>query len=237
MFDLMKETCDELGLEFNNDKYNKFIKYKDLLKEWNEKINLTAITDDTEIFIKHFIDSIEIFKFPFLKTAKNIIDVGTGAGFPGLPMNIIKPDLNVLLLDSLNKRINFLKEVVKELSLDNINTIHSRAEDLSREKLYREAFDASVSRAVANLSVLCELCMPYVRVGGYFVALKGPAITEELEVAGKAISVLGGKLEEVIQVKISDTDLQHNVVVIKKIKSTPLQYPRKAGIISKNPIK
>ncbi len=237
MFNIMKEACEDIGLDFNENKYNQFVIYKDLLKEWNEKINLTAITDDTQIFIKHFVDSIEIFKFPFLKTAKNIIDVGTGAGFPGLPMKIVKPDLNLVLLDSLNKRINFLNEVIKELSLENIKTIHSRAEDLSRERLYRESFDASVSRAVANLSVLCELCIPYIKVGGYFVALKGPAITEELKAAEKAISVLGGKLEKVIQVKISDTDLQHNVVVIKKIKSTPNQYPRKAAAISKNPIK
>lgn len=235
--EIIKDAFNDVELNYDEKMYDQFVKYSELLKNWNNKINLTAITEDKQIFIKHFADSLQIYKFPFLKTAKRVIDVGTGAGFPGLPMKIAKPDLDVTLLDSLNKRINFLNEVISELELEKITTVHSRAEDLSRDKKYREKYDAAVSRAVANLAVLTELCIPYVKQGGYFVALKGPAVTEEIAEAEKAISVLGGKLEMVIPVKISNTDLQHNIVVIKKIKGTPPQYPRKAGAISKLPIK
>lgn len=236
-FQLMKESSEKEGLIFDENKYNQFIKYKNLLQEWNEKINLTAITEDEDIIKKHFIDCIKIFKFKELHNLKNIIDVGTGAGFPGLPIKIVKPEIKVTLLDSLNKRVNYLNEVIRELDLKDVETIHSRAEDGARQKHLREGFDAVVSRAVANMQVLSEFCLPYVKVGGYLIALKGPAIEEEMSGAKGAITTLGGKIEEIIPVEIEDTDLKHNLVVISKIKETPATYPRKAGTITKKPLK
>lgn len=236
-FELMKNACDSVEMNFDEDKYNKFITYKNLLQEWNEKINLTAITEDEEVIKKHFIDCIKAFSENQFKEAKTLIDVGTGAGFPGLPIAIMKEDLNITLLDSLNKRVNFLNIVKNSLNLTNVTTIHSRAEDGARNKELREKFDMATSRAVANMAVLSEFCLPYVKVGGYFIALKGPAITDELNDAKNAIGTLGGKLIEVIEVSVEGTDLKHNLVVIKKVKETPKTYPRKAGSITKKPIK
>lgn len=236
-FDMLNEACKSMGLSFDEEKYNKFIKYKDLVKEWNQKINLTAITDDEEMIKKHFIDSIKVFNCDYVKNAKSIIDIGTGGGFPGIPMKIVKEDSKMVLLDSLNKRINFLNEVINQLNLPNIKTIHGRAEDFAQTVEYRQRFDLAVSRAVANLTVLLEFCLPYVKVGGYFVALKGPAIEDEIKAAEVALKVLGGKIEEIIEVDIEDSDLKHNLLVVKKIKDTPKKYPRKAGMVTKNPIK
>lgn len=236
-FELMKNACDSVGMNFDEDKYNKFITYKNLLQEWNEKINLTAITEDEEVIKKHFIDCIKAFSENQFKEAKTLIDVGTGAGFPGLPIAIMRENLNITLLDSLNKRVNFLNIVKNSLNLTNVTTIHSRAEDGARNKELREKFDIATSRAVANMAVLSEFCLPYVKVGGYFIALKGPAITDELNDAKNAIGTLGGKLIEVIEVSVEGTDLKHNLVVIKKVKETPKTYPRKAGSITKKPIK
>lgn len=236
-FELMKNACDSVEMDFDENKYNKFITYKNLLQEWNEKINLTAITEDEEVIKKHFIDCIKAFSEKQFKEAKTLIDVGTGAGFPGLPISIMKEDLSVTLLDSLNKRVNFLNEVKNSLGLDNVTTIHSRAEDGARNKELREKFDIATSRAVANMAVLSEFCLPYVKVGGYFIALKGPAITDELNEAKNAIGTLGGKLVEVKEVSIEGTDLKHNLVVVKKVKETPKTYPRKAGSITKKPLK
>ncbi|WP_123054929.1 16S rRNA (guanine(527)-N(7))-methyltransferase RsmG [Clostridium sp. JN-1] len=236
-FDIMKDACDDVNINFDEKAYDKFVKYKDMIIEWNKKINLTAITDEDEIIKKHFIDCINIFKFIPLKGAKNVIDIGTGAGFPGIPMKIVKNDLNITLLDSLNKRINFLNAVIDKLELTNINTIHGRAEDYARKQEYREKADAVVSRAVANLTVLSELCIPYVKVGGYFIAMKGPAVVDEIEEAQNAISILGCKVEDIIEVDIKDSDLNHNLVVIKKLKHTNNTYPRKPGIVSKKPLK
>ena len=236
-FELMKNACDSVGMNFHEDKYNKFITYKKLFQEWNEKINLTAITEDEEVIKKHFIDCIKAFSENQFKEAKTLIDVGTGAGFPGLPIAIMREDLNITLLDSLNKRVNFLNIVKNSLNLTNVTTIHSRAEDGARNKELREKFDIATSRAVANMAVLSEFCLPYVKVGGYFIALKGPAITDELNDAKNAIGTLGGKLIEVIEVSVEGTDLKHNLVVIKKVKETPKTYPRKAGSITKKPIK
>ena len=235
-YDLLSSACIDIGISFDEEIYNNFIKYKDLIKEWNEKINLTAITEDEDIIKKHFIDSIKIYKFSPLKECKKIMDIGTGAGFPGIPMKIIDSSKEIVLLDSLNKRIKFLNEVVNELALTNITTLHGRAEDYSRKEEYREKSDAVVSRAVANLAVLSEFCIPYVKLGGYFVAMKGPAIDEEIKEGENAISTLGGKIKDIIKVQIEESDLQHNLVVIKKIKNTPQKYPRKAGILSKNPL-
>ncbi|GAA0760143.1 16S rRNA (guanine(527)-N(7))-methyltransferase RsmG [Clostridium sartagoforme] len=216
-FQLMKDASLEVGLELSEHQYNQFIKYMKLLQEWNEKVNLTAITQDEEVIKKHFIDCIKAFKSKSIKGAKTIIDVGTGAGFPGLPIAIMNPSVEVTLLDSLNKRINFLNIVIDTLELKNVTTIHSRA--------------------VANMAVLSELCLPYVKINGYFVALKGPAIEEELKEGNKAIATLGGELIDIIEVNIEDSDLKHNIVEVKKINKCPKIYPRKAGTVNKKPIK
>ena len=236
-YNIMKTAADEVNIEFNEEMYNKFIKYMRLVQEWNQKINLTAITEDEDFIKKHFIDCIKAFKSEPIKNAKTIIDVGTGAGFPGLPIAIMNPNVEVTLLDSLNKRINFLNLVVRELGLKNVKTIHSRAEDGARKPELREKFDVATSRAVANMAVLSEFCMPYVKKGGYFVALKGPAIDEELENGSNAIKILGGELQGIIEISIEDTDLNHNIVVVEKIKECPKTYPRKAGTVTKKPIK
>ncbi|MEG1257090.1 16S rRNA (guanine(527)-N(7))-methyltransferase RsmG [Clostridium sp.] len=236
-FNILNEACSNEGLSFDESMYNNFIKYKELIKEWNQKINLTAITEDEEIIKKHFIDSIKVFEFPYVKEAKSIIDIGTGGGFPGIPMKIVKSNSSMVLLDSLNKRINFLNEVIDQLELNDIKTIHGRAEDFAQDEMYRQSFDLAVSRAVANLTVLLELCLPYVKVGGYFVALKGPSIEEEIKTSTVALRVLGGVIEEIIEVDIEGSDLKHNLLVVKKVKDTPKKYPRKAGMVTKNPIK
>ena len=235
-FELMKTASNDVGLEFTEGQYEQFIKYMRLLQEWNEKINLTAITEDEEVVKKHFIDCIKAFKSDKIKNAKTIIDVGTGAGFPGLPIAIMNPNVEVTLLDSLNKRINFLNLVVRELGLKNVKTIHSRAEDGARKPELREKFDIATSRAVANMAVLSEFCMPYVKKGGYFVALKGPSIDEELENGSNAIKILGGELKDIIEISIEETDLKHNIVEVKKIKTCPKTYPRKAGTVNNKPL-
>ena len=236
-FQLMKEASLEVGLDLTENQYNQFIMYMRLLQEWNEKINLTAITEDEEVIKKHFIDCIKAFKSNAVKNAKTIIDVGTGAGFPGLPIAIMNPNVKVTLLDSLNKRINFLDTVIAKLGLKNVITIHSRAEDGARKPEFRENFDVATSRAVANMAVLSEFCLPYVKLNGYFVALKGPAVDEEISDGKKAISTLGGELENIIEVNIEESDLKHNIVEIKKVRKCPKTYPRKAGTINKKPIK
>lgn len=225
-----------LNDNLNNEKLvEDFYKYYELLIEWNEKINLTAITDEDDVAVKHFLDSLNA-SAGMIKEGMHIIDVGTGAGFPGLPVKIANRDIKLTLVDSLNKRINFLNEVISALELTDVTTVHSRAEDLAVNKDYREKYDMCVSRAVANLTTLCELCLPFVKVGGYFVSLKGPKAEEELSLAKKAITLLGGELERVENYDLSDTDLSHNIVVIKKISHTPTKYPRKAPKPSKEPL-
>lgn len=236
-FDMMKKECESVGLDLEENKYNNFIKYKDLMKEWNNKLNLTAITDDKEIIIKHFVDSIKSFNFKFLKEKVKMIDVGTGAGLPGIPIKIVNDNSQVVLLDSLQKRINFLNEVINELHLENIEAVHGRAEDFANDPNYRETFDVAISRAVANMAVLSEFCLPFVKVNGYFVALKGPSVDEELKEARNAIGTLGGKVEQIIKVKFEDDNLNHNLVIVKKVRKTPKQYPRRAGVVAKKPIK
>lgn len=235
-FDLMAKAAEDVGLQLSQEQYEGFMKYMRLLQEWNEKINLTAITEDEEVVKKHFIDCIKAFKRDEFKKAETMIDVGTGAGFPGLPIAIMRPELKVTLLDSLNKRINFLDIVVSALGLKNVTTIHSRAEDGAKNKALREKFDIATSRAVANMSVLSEFCIPYVRLGGHFIALKGPSVTEELQNSKNALGTLGGKLITVKEVDIEGTDLKHNLVVVEKVKETPKAYPRKAGTVTKKPL-
>jgi 16S rRNA (guanine527-N7)-methyltransferase len=236
-YDLMFKSAEDVGLQLSKEQYEKFIDYMKLLQECNEKINLTAIVEDEEIIKKHFIDSIKAFKRDEFKNANNLIDVGTGAGFPGLPIAIMRDELNVTLLDSLNKRINFLNTVISKLGLSNVKTIHSRAEDGARDSNLREKFEIATSRAVANMSVLSEFCLPYVKVGGNFIALKGPSVDQEIKESINAIKILGGELINIYEVGIEDTELRHNLVVVKKIKECPKGYPRKAGLITKNPIK
>lgn len=233
-FDIMKKSADQLDLAFSRDQYEQFMQYKTLLKEWNEKLNLTAITEDDEIISKHFIDSIQAFQSEELNDAESLIDVGTGAGFPGLPIKIMKPELKITLLDSLNKRLNFLRAVSEEMSLENVEFVHSRAEDGARKPEYRDSFDIAVSRAVANLTLLTELCLPYVKVGGHFIALKGPAVEQEIKDAEYAIKVLGGKIIRIQEVLVEGTDLNHNLVVIRKMKPTPKAYPRSSAAIKKS---
>ncbi len=214
-----------------------FEKYFELLIDWNEKINLTAITEEYDVITKHFLDCLMCAKSGVITDGASIIDVGTGAGFPGIPLKIANSSLNVTLLDSLAKRLNFLNEVIGELKLDNITTVHARAEDGGRDSALREKFDVAVSRAVANLSTLSELCLPFVKVGGYFVSMKGPGADEEIAAAKNAIKILGGQVEQVIPYDIPTTDLQHNLVIIKKIAPIPQKYPRNAPKPAKMPLK
>lgn len=236
-YELMKSAAEDVGMTLSEIQYNQFIKYMRLVQEWNEKVNLTAITEDDEVIKKHFIDCIKAFKSKELKDARTVIDVGTGAGFPGLPIAIMDSSKSVTLLDSLNKRINFLNLVIRELELKNVITIHSRAEDGARKKELRENFDIATSRAVANMTVLSEFCLPYVKIGGSFVALKGPAIEDELKDSRSGIGTLGGKIKDVLELSIEDTDLKHNLVIVNKVKECPKTYPRKAGTITKKPLK
>ncbi len=210
--------------------------YYEMLAEKNKVMNLTAITEFEDVLEKHFLDSISVAQFIDLSGALTLIDVGTGAGFPGLPLKIMFPNLNVTLADSLKKRILFLNEVIGTLRLDGISTVHGRAEDLARQMSYRERYDLCVSRAVANLSSLSEYCLPFVKQGGRFVSYKSNEIEEELFAAKKAIDVLGGRLEQVIPFQLADTQIGRSFVVISKEKKTPKAYPRKAGTPSKNPL-
>lgn len=226
--------AQKIDIEINSIEAEKFYDYMNLLLEWNEKINLTAITEPNDVILKHFIDSITINKY--LKSAVNVMDIGTGAGFPGIPLKIINEDKNFILLDSLNKRINFLNEVCTEIGLSNINCIHSRAEELAKNKEYREKSDVVVSRAVARLVTLLEYMLPYVKVGGRCICMKGANLKEELEEAKNAIEILGGKIELVEKIYLPDSDMERNIVIIEKVKSTSSKYPRKAGMPSKQPI-
>ena len=231
--ELLKRIADPLEFDVSRETFEKFVIYKDLLKEWNQKINLTAITEDNEIFLKHFADSITIFKLNEVKQAKTVIDVGTGAGFPGLPMKIMNPTINLTLLDPLNKRLNFLREVSKELDLKEISFIHGRAEDVSRETLHRDHYDLAVSRAVALLPTLMEFCLPFVAEEKYFVAMKGPEIENEIGISKRLFTQLSSQLVKVEQIQDLD-EFEHILVLIKKIKKTNSKYPRKFTQIKKD---
>lgn len=235
--ELLKKGIEEYGINLSEIQIEQFMKYKNILQEWNKKINLTAITEDDEIIKKHFIDSISVVKSRIINDGVSIIDVGTGAGFPGIPIKIIMPSVKVILLDSLNKRINFLNEVIRELGLNNIETIHGRAEEMARDEKYREKFDVAIARAVANLTVLSEYCIPYVKLGGHFISMKGPSADEEIQQSKNAIGTLGGKLKEIVETKILDEEINHKLIIVEKIKNTDEKYPRKAGQIEKKPLK
>ena len=232
MIDILKSGSIELGCELSDLQIDKLVRYYELLVEWNEKINLTAITEKNDVATKHFLDSMSAISTGYVKG--KTIDVGCGAGFPGLVLKITKPEIELTLLDSLNKRINFLKTVCDELEIADVDFVHSRAEDGARRM--REQFDTVVSRAVANMTVLSELCIPFLKIGGRFLALKGPLAEQELKDAKRAISILGGEVENVFEAKIPHTDLSHKIIIVKKVRHTPMQYPRKAGVVTKNPI-
>ncbi|WZL75087.1 16S rRNA (guanine(527)-N(7))-methyltransferase RsmG [Clostridiaceae bacterium 35-E11] len=234
--EVLRQGGENLGISLSEDQIEKFFTYKDLLIEWNQKINLTAILDEKDIMIKHFLDSISCVTLPYIKNDAKIIDVGTGAGFPGVPIKICYPNTSLTLLDSLNKRIHFLKEVCIHTDLKDVQFEHGRAEDFGKDKNFREKYDIAVARAVAELNVLCEYCLPFVQVGGYFICQKGPHVDEEMAKAQNAITVLGGSFIEKKDIPLPFTDIVHNIVIIKKIKQTPTKFPRKAGTPSKKPL-
>lgn len=231
----LKNALNAVGVEITEEQLKKFSIYMDRVLEYNEHINLTAITDRDEFIKKHFIDSLLGTFCDEVKNSKLIADVGTGAGFPGVPMAIMNPDKRFVLMDSLNKRLKIVSELCERAGIDNVEVLHSRAEDVGRNKDYRETFDLVISRAVANLSVLAELCIPLVRKNGYLLAYKGPKVDEELKEAEKAIRILGGVVRDVRETSFED--LSHNIIFIQKGMNTPKAYPRKAGTPSKNPIR
>ena len=229
-----EKYLEKMSISLNKEQYDQFYAYMVLLIEWNEKINLTAITEPKEIILKHFVDSLTIAKY--IEEGNTIIDMGTGAGFPGIPLKIYRNDVKVVLADSLNKRIKFLNEVIEKLQLKNIETIHCRAEELGKNKEYREKFDYATSRAVANLSTLSEYLLPFVKLNGSGIFMKTMEIDEELENAKKAIKILGGRIEKVDKFEIPESDLGRSIIIVKKEKQTPSKYPRKPGTPAKEPL-
>lgn len=234
MEDFKKDFCLYFEEEIDDNKIQKFYDYMNLLVEWNKKINLTAITEEKDIILKHFVDSLTVLKY--IKEDKSIVDVGTGAGFPGIPLAIMNDSLKITLVDSLNKRINFLNEVCNKINLENIKAIHARAEEFGQDNNYRESYDVAISRAVANLTVLAEYLLPLVKVGGKIICMKGPDIEEELKQAKSAIDILGGKFEKCDNFCLPKSDISRNIIIINKIKETPKKYPRKAGTPAKTPL-
>jgi len=233
---LLLDKVNELSIKLNEKQVEQFIGFYEMLVEWNKVMNLTGITEYEEVVEKHFVDSLSIVKAVDIANVDSVIDIGTGAGFPGIPLKIAFPHLKITLLDSLNKRIKFLNAVIEELGLEDISTIHGRAEDFAKQEDYREKYDLCVSRAVANLSTLSEYCLPYVNVDGMFVPYKSGDIEEELNNSKKAVQILGGKIEKTIKFELPGTDIGRSFVKIKKVKNTAKKYPRKAGLPSKEPL-
>lgn len=230
----IEEKSSKIDINLDNEICNKLYNYMNLLLEWNEKINLTAITDEKEIILKHFIDSFTINKF--INSGDKMLDIGTGAGFPGLPIKIIRPEVDVFLMDSLNKRINFLNEVIESLQLKNIEAFHSRAEEMAKNNKFREKFDVVTSRAVAKLNILLEYMLPYTKIDGKCLCMKGPNIEEEIKEAEKALKILGGEIEKIEKIILPDSNIERKIIIIRKKSATPLKYPRKAGMPTKEPL-
>ena len=231
-----KQDLKEMGVSLTDKQIEQFLIYYELLTEWNSFMNLTAITEYEDVLKKHFVDSVSLIQAVDVRKELTLIDVGTGAGFPGLALKIAYPELKVTLLDSLQKRIQFLDAVIEKLGLEGIETIHGRAEDFAKPQKLRESFDLCVSRAVANLSTLSEYCLPFVKVGGYFIPYKSEKIAQEKEEAEKALELLGGKFERQVEFMLPSSDIYRNLFVIKKVKETPKKFPRKAGLPAKEPI-
>ena len=234
-FEKIQENSKVLGFNFSVEQLEKFYKYMNLLIEWNEKMNLTAITEPNDIILKHFIDSITINKY--IENTAKVVDVGTGAGFPGIPLSIIRTDLQITLVDSLNKRLIFLQEIKKELELKNIDIVHARVEEIGQNKNYRETFDIATSRAVANLSTLSEYLVPLVKIKGKCVCMKASDAEEEIKQAENAVNILGGKIVKVEKFNLPNSDIGRTIIIINKEKSTNGKYPRKPGTPSKEPLK
>lgn len=237
---IFDKGLEELGISLSEEQKQQFIRFYEMLVEKNKVMNLTAITEFEEVIVKHFLDSLAIVNVvskEMLASDVRIIDIGTGAGFPGIPLKIAFPDIKITLLDSLNKRINFLKEVCEELKLENVEFIHGRSEDFGKNPQYREQFDLCVSRAVANLATLSEFCIPFVKLGGSFVSYKAGDCGEEVKESAKAVDKMGGQIEMTKEYTVPTSDLNRVLLVIKKEKATPKAYPRKAGTPSKEPVK
>ena len=233
---ILNEGCRQLGISLTEEQTEQFMLYYEKLIEVNRVMNLTAITEFEDVMRKHFLDSLTLVKAMDMKNVKRVLDLGTGAGFPGIPLKIAFPDTEFVLLDSLNKRIKFLHNIIELCRLKKIQAVHGRAEELAGKKEYRESFDLCVSRAVANLSSLSEYCLPYVEKGGLFVSYKSGNIQEELEAAGYAIQILGGRIKDTVKFKLPGSDMDRSLVVIEKIRETPARYPRRAGIPSREPL-
>jgi len=233
---IFKQVLKEKNIELNDQQLAQFSTYYDLLVEWNEKVNLTAITEKDEVYLKHFYDSITPSFYEDFSKIKSICDVGAGAGFPSLPLKICYPHLHITIIDSLKKRINFLQELIDQLQLTNVTLVHSRAEDAGSDNRYREKYDVVTARAVARMSVLSEYCLPFTKKAGLFIALKGANAKEELADANKAIKVLGGKILKEESFYLPKEESERSLIWIEKIKNTPKKYPRKAGTPNRNPI-
>ena len=233
---ILEEGCKELGITLDENQKKQFTDFYEYLVEKNKVMNLTGITEFQEVLIKHFLDSLACVKAVDMSRIKRIMDIGTGAGFPGVPLKIAFPHLEACLLDSLKKRVNFLEETFQMLKLENITAIHGRAEEYAKNKQYRETYNLCVSRAVSNLATLSEYCLPYVKTGGYFISYKSGTVQEEVEQAQKAVKILGGKIQDVVYFQLPDSEIQRSLVVIEKIKATPGRYPRKAGTPLKEPL-
>lgn len=234
--EILYKGLQELEIPLDKSQIDAFIQYYELLVEWNSFMNLTAITDFQEVCIKHFLDSLSLSKIMDCHQKLQVMDIGTGAGFPGIPLKIAFPELKITLLDSLGKRVKFLNEVIERLNLKDIEAIHGRAEDYAKPTALRESYDICVSRAVANLATLSEYCLPYVKVDGVFISYKSEKVVEEMEQAKKAITLLGGKIISQNEFMLPNSDIYRNLLVIQKEKITPKKYPRKAGLPSKEPL-
>ena len=233
---VLEQGCEQIGISLNEEQKQQFIAFYEYLVEKNKVMNLTGITEFQEVLVKHFLDSLACVKAVDMKKVTTVMDIGTGAGFPGVPLKIAFPHLEACLLDSLKKRVNFLEETFALLKLQNITAIHGRAEEFAKNKSYRETYDLCVSRAVSNLATLSEYCLPYVKVGGKFISYKSGTVQEEAEQAEKAVRILGGKIQDVVYFNLPDSEIQRSLVVIEKIKPTPGKYPRKAATPLKEPL-
>ena len=229
-----EKELSQNNIETDKKYYNYFYNYMKQIIDWNDKINVTAITDEKMFIVKHFIDSLTISKY--INEKDKVIDVGTGAGFPGIPLKFSKPQLSITLIDSVNKKLNVIRDITQNMNLEKLEILHSRAEDLANDKNYREKYDVVTTRAVSNLSTIAEYMLPLLKINGIAICMKGPNINEELEESRKAIEILGGKIEK-IEKTIIDNEIERNIIIIKKVKSTPKNFPRKNGKPLKEPIR